>query len=244
MTDEKQLQEEIRNLNRSNEDLRNFAYMAAHELQEPLRAMESFVALLSRNYGPGLTPEANEWLSETTAGAIRMRALIQSLLTFSQADTQETQFDSVDCDDVLKTALLDLKPVIDGRHVQIDVESKLPIVQGNAVLLSLLFRNLIGNSVKYSSNQPVIKIRSTPRKTDFVFEITDNGIGFDMKYADKIFRPFERLHSKLDYPGTGLGLALCKRIVDRHHGQIWVHSEVNKGSTFCFSLPNSSGISE
>jgi light-regulated signal transduction histidine kinase (bacteriophytochrome) len=237
MNEEEALHEEIYRLNRSNETLHNFAYMAAHELQEPLRAMESFLNLLSNKYGQELTEEANEWLGETVAGTNRMRDLIQSLLTFSLADSQEIVLESVRCADVLKSALVDLKPVLDAKSVQVIVESDLPTVKANAILLSLLFRNLIGNSVKYCSERPIIKIRTMLEKDEFVFEIADNGIGFDMKYADRIFRPFERLHSKADYPGTGLGLALCKRIIERHHGKIGVRSAVNSGSTFSFSLP-------
>jgi light-regulated signal transduction histidine kinase (bacteriophytochrome) len=237
MTDEELLQEKISLLTRSNDDLRNFAYMAAHELQEPLRAIESFVTLLGQKYGSELTEEAREWLNETVAGTARMRELIQSLLTFSSADSQEAATAPVSSADVLKAALVDLKPILEGRHAQVVVESELPTVHANAVLLTLLFRNLIGNSVKYCSERPTIKIREITEKDEYIFEIADNGIGFDMKYADKIFRPFERLHSKADYPGTGLGLALCKRIIERHHGRIWVHSAVDIGSTFSFSLP-------
>jgi light-regulated signal transduction histidine kinase (bacteriophytochrome) len=237
MNEEEALHEEIHRLNRSNETLHNFAYMAAHELQEPLRATESFLNLLSSKYGAELTEEANEWLSETVAGTNRMRDLIQSLLTFSLADSQELALESVPCADVLKSALVDLKPVLDAKNVQVIVESALPTVRANAILLSLLFRNLIGNSVKYCSERPTIKILAISENDEFIFEITDNGIGFDMKYADRIFRPFERLHSKADYPGTGLGLALCKRIIERHRGKIWVRSVVNSGSTFSFSLP-------
>jgi light-regulated signal transduction histidine kinase (bacteriophytochrome) len=199
--------------------------------------MDSFLNLLSKKYGPELTEEANDWLSETVAGTNRMRALIQSLLTFSLADSQEIVFESVRCADVLKSALVDLKPVLEAKNVQVIVESDLPTVWANAILLSLLFRNLIGNSVKYCSERPTIKIRATAEKDEIIFEFADNGIGFDMKYVDKIFHPFERLHSKADYPGTGLGLALCRRIIERHHGRIWVHSEVDNGSTFSFALP-------
>ncbi len=237
MTEEELLQEKIALLTRSNDDLRNFAYMAAHELQEPLRAMESFVTLLGQKYGSELSEEAREWLNETVAGTARMRELIQSLLTFSSADSQEAVTALVSSADLLKAALVDLKPILEGRHVQVVVESELPTVQANAVLLILLFRNLIGNSVKYCSERPTINIRATAEKDEYIFEIADNGIGFDMQYADKIFRPFERLHSKADYPGTGLGLALCQRIIERHHGRIWVHSAVDSGSTFSFSLP-------
>jgi light-regulated signal transduction histidine kinase (bacteriophytochrome) len=236
MTDEQGLQDEIERLRQSNDDLYKFAYMAAHELQEPLRTIESFLTLLNERYSSELTEEANEWLSETVAGAVRMRDLIHSLLTLSLVDSQELQFELVNSTDVLQAALVDLKPVIEAQQVQI-VISDLPTVQADEVLLALLFRNLIGNSIKYCSARPTIRVRAIQKKEECIFEVSDNGIGFEMKYADKIFLPFERLHSKMDYPGTGLGLALCKRIIDRHGGKIWAQSIVNEGSTFSFSLP-------
>jgi light-regulated signal transduction histidine kinase (bacteriophytochrome) len=235
--DSEQLREEIDRLKRSNEDLYRFAYMAAHELQEPLRAIDSFTKLFKDKYGAGLSSEANEWLGETSAGSIRMRNLIKALLTLSLVDSQKFEFDFVNCNDVLKAALVDLKPTIDAKNVAIEIESDLPRLQANETLLALLFRNLIGNSIKYCTEKPMINIRANERNGEWNFEFKDNGIGFDMKYAAKIFLPFERLHSKLDYPGTGLGLALCKRIVDRHNGKIWAQSTINVGSTFSFTLP-------
>jgi light-regulated signal transduction histidine kinase (bacteriophytochrome) len=236
MTEEHLLQDEIKHLRQSNDDLYKFAYMAAHELQEPLRTIESFITLLNEKYSSELTEEANEWLGETAAGAVRMRELIHSLLTLALVDSQELQFELVNSSDVVKAALIDLKPGIDAKQVHI-VISDLPIVRADAVLLTLLLRNLIGNSMKYCATRPTIKVQANQKKEECIFEVSDNGIGFDMKYADKIFLPFERLHTKKDYPGTGLGLALCKRIIDRHGGKIWVESAVNKGSTFSFSLP-------
>ena len=233
---DKHLHDEINRLTRSNDDLYKFAYMAAHELQEPLRAIESFTTLLGEKYAVLLPGEAKEWLGETVDGAERMRNLIQSLLTLSTVDSQDAALGLTSCTEVLKTALADLKPIIDAKQVQIQI-SELPVVRADGTLLALLFRNLIGNSIKYCSVKPIIIIKAFPKKQECVFEVADNGIGFDMKYADKIFLPFERLHSKMDYPGTGLGLALCKRIVDRHGGKIWVQSVINKGSTFSFSLP-------
>jgi light-regulated signal transduction histidine kinase (bacteriophytochrome) len=239
-----QMRNEIDRLKRSNDDLYKFAIMAAHELQEPLRAIDSFTKLLKDRYSADLPAEANEWLSETIAGSSRMRNLIQSLLTLSLVDSQNIQFDFVDCNNVLKAALVDLKPVIDGKKVQVEIKSDLPRLQANETLLVLLFRNLIGNSIKYCSVRPMIEIQAKHSDGAWIFEISDNGIGFDMQYAGKIFLPFERLHSKLEYPGTGLGLALCKRIIDRHSGKIWVQSIINKGSTFCFSLPAATDVSD
>jgi light-regulated signal transduction histidine kinase (bacteriophytochrome) len=238
-TDREQLRDEIDSLKRSNDDLYRFAYMAAHELQEPLRAIDSFTKLLKDRYGADLSVEANEWLGEAIAGSSRMRNLIKSLLTLSLVDSQNIQFDFVNCNDVLNAALVDLKPTIDAKNVSIELESDLPRLQANETLLTLLFRNLIGNSIKYCTEKPTIKIRSSHSNGEWNFEFEDNGIGFDMKYASKIFLPFERLHSKLEYPGTGLGLALCRRIIDRHNGKIWAQSTINVGSTFSFILPES-----
>lgn len=231
------LRDEIEQLKRSNDDLYKFAYMASHELQEPLRAIDAFTKLLKDKYGSGLPTEANEWLAETIAGSDRMRNLIQSLLTLSRVDSQSIQFGFVECSQVLQVALVDLKPIIDARKVNIEIDSELPRIKANETLLALLFRNLIGNSIKYCADTPKIVIRSNTEDGACIFSIADNGIGFDMKYATKIFLPFERLHSRKEYPGSGLGLALCKRIVDRHGGKIWVDSTINVGSTFTFSLP-------
>jgi light-regulated signal transduction histidine kinase (bacteriophytochrome) len=239
--DPEQLREEIVRLKRSNEDLYRFAYMAAHELQEPLRAIDSFTKLFNDKYGAGLSVEANEWLGETMAGSVRMRNLIKALLTLSLVDSQTIEFDYVDCNDVLKAAIIDLKPSIDAKNVAIEIESELPRLKANETLLALLFRNLIGNSIKYCTEKPRINIRANQGNGEWSFEFKDNGIGFDMKYAAKIFLPFERLHSKLDYPGTGLGLALCKRIIDRHRGKIWAQSTVNMGTTFNVTLPEAGG---
>ena len=230
------LNERIERLTRSNDDLYQFAYLAAHELQAPLVTIDGFVSLLQGKYASQLPEEANLWLQETVAAAGRMRSVIHALLTLSRVDSQEILFEPTDSRAALQEALKSLKPVIEERSALIEI-GDLPEVEAEPTLLMLLFQNLIGNALKFSES-PVIKVAATQNDSGWLFSVTDNGVGFDMKYVDQLFNRFKRLHAKAQYPGTGLGLALCKRIIERHGGAIWAQSEPDVGTTIFFTIPN------
>lgn len=233
---EQRLNSQIDRLSKSNDDLYQFAYLAAHELQAPLRAMEGFLILLRDQYSENLPDDAHALLQEAFNGSERMRSLIQALLTLSRVESQEVQYDLLDISLAVDDALQNLKPVIAEKNARIILD-KLPTVPAHRPLLMLLIQNLISNSLKFSE-QPEIKISAVQKQNEWLFSVSDNGVGFDMKYVDKLFHRFERLHASVHYPGNGLGLALCKRIVDRHGGQIWAESVLEKGSTFYFTLPD------
>jgi light-regulated signal transduction histidine kinase (bacteriophytochrome) len=233
---EQRLNQRIERLTRSNDDLYQFAYLAAHELQAPLRAMEGFLSLVQNKYSSQLPEDANGWLTEACSAADRMCILIRALLTLSRVDSQDVEFEPVDTRLALDDALRNLKPVIEEKKAQIKIDP-LPTIPANRALLMLLFQNLIANALKFSSEQPLIEIRASENDDHWLFSVTDNGVGFDMKYVDRLFKRFERLHAQTDYAGTGLGLALCKRIVDRHRGNIWAKSIPGQGSIFQFTIP-------
>lgn len=232
---EQGLNEHIERLTRSNDDLYQFACLAAHELQAPLVTIDGFVSLLQSNYGPQMPDEANLWLDETVRAAGRMRTVVRALLTLSRVDSQDLAFEPTDCRAALDNALRNLQPVIKERNARIEVE-ELPQLNAEPTLLMLLFQNLISNALKFSQS-PVINIAAVEDQAGWLFSVEDNGVGFDMKYVDQLFNRFKRLHASAQYPGTGLGLALCKRIVERHGGTIWAQSEPDVGTTIFFTIP-------
>ncbi len=232
------MNERIERLTRSNDDLYQFAFLAAHELQAPLVTIDGFLSLLQGKYASQLPEDANLWLEETVAAAGRMRSVIHALLTLSRVDSQEIMFEPTDSRAALEDALKSLKPVIEERSARIEI-GDLPEVKAEPTLLMLLFQNLIGNALKFSE-APVIKIAATQNDSGWLFSVADNGVGFDMKYVDQLFNRFKRLHAKAQYPGTGLGLALCKRIIERHGGAIWAQSECDAGTTIFFTIPHAS----
>lgn len=229
------LNQRIERLTRSNDDLYQFAYLAAHELQAPLVTIDGFLSLLHSKYGSQLPDEANLWLDETLAAAGKMRTVIHALLTLSRVDSQDLAFESTDCRAALDDALRNLQPLIKERNALIEVE-ELPQLKAEPTLLMLLFQNLISNALKFSQS-PVIKIAVAEHQSGWLFSVSDNGVGFDMKYVDQLFNRFKRLHATAQYPGTGLGLALCKRIIERHGGTIWAQSEPDVGTTIFFTIP-------
>lgn len=232
---EERLDKQIERLTRSNDDLYQFAYLAAHELQAPLVTVDGFLSLLQDKYGCQLPVEANVWIDETLSAAGRMRTVIHALLTLSRVDSQDLAFEPTDCRVALEDAIKNLKPIIKERNACIEV-GELPELKAEPTLLMLLFQNLISNALKFSEC-PVIKITATEHESGWLFSVADNGVGFDMKYADELFNRFKRLHARAQYPGTGLGLALCKRIIERHGGAIWAHSEPDIGTTIFFTVP-------
>ena len=223
-------------LARSNAELEQFAYVASHDLQEPLRMVASFTQLLARRYQGKLDADADEFIGFAVDGSTRMQRLLNDLLAYSRVGTRSKPFDAIDCNSVLNDALTNLKPAIEDNGALITHEP-LPIVRGDEVQLIQLFQNLIGNAVKFHGQEPPqVHISAKLQDRDWVFAVRDNGIGIAPEQQERIFLIFQRLHHRSEYPGTGIGLALCKRIVERHGGRIWVESEVGKGSTFFFTI--------
>lgn len=234
---EDQLKQTLANLERSNRDLEQFAYVASHDLQEPLRMVSSYTQLLGRRYRDKLDEEANEFIAYAVNGANRMQQLINDLLSFSRVSTQGSIPGEKDAHAILGQALANLKAVIDENHAII-TNDNLPVVRADESQLVQVFQNLVGNAVKFHDTEPPRVHVSVVREDDeWVFSVHDNGIGIEQAYKDRIFEIFEQLHGKDEYPGTGIGLALCKRIVERHGGRIWTESVPGEGSTFYFTIP-------
>ena len=234
---EASLEQRAVELARSNAELEQFAYVASHDLQEPLRKVSSYVQLLARRYKGRLDSDADEFIGFAVEGAERMQKLIEDLLTFSRVGTRGKPFEPAESEEVLEKALFNLQGAIEETGAQI-THDPLPAVQGDSSQLVQLFQNLIGNALKFrGAEAPRIHISAAVREKEWVFSVRDNGIGIDPRYFDRIFAVFQRLHPKEDYPGTGIGLSLCKKIVERHEGQIWIESEPGRGSTFYFSIP-------
>jgi signal transduction histidine kinase len=225
-------------LQRSNSDLEQFAYVASHDLQEPLRKVSSFCELLAKRYAGQLDERADQYINFAVDGARRMSVLINDLLAFSRVGrTAAGAWSQLDCEVLIAQALRNLGDVIDRSGARI-TQDPLPTVVGEASLLTTVFQNLIGNAIKFRGAQPPQIHLGVQRDGDFwSFRCSDNGIGIDAAYAEKIFVIFQRLHSKDAYPGTGIGLALCRKIIDYHRGRIWLDSDTTSGSAFCFTLP-------
>lgn len=224
-------------MERSNKDLQQFAYVASHDLQEPLRMVSSYVQLLQRRYQGRLDADAEDFIGFAVDGATRMQRLIQDLLSYSRVNTHGNPPSPIDAGKVLSQVTTNLRLAIDESGARITHES-LPVVEADATQLVQLFQNLIANAIKFCSEiPPQIHVSAEKKDPYWVFSVRDNGIGLDPEFADRIFTIFQRLHSRKDYPGTGMGLAICKRIVERHGGSIWVKSAPGAGSTFYFTLP-------
>jgi PAS domain S-box-containing protein len=221
---------------RSNSDLEKFAYIASHDLMEPLRMVTSFTQLLSKQYGDKLDSTAREYIEYATDGARRMYELLNGLLDYSRVQSRGKSFQHVKMSEVVENTLENLALIIQERNAVITAD-ELPVVYADRNQMNQLLQNLIANSIKFSVKQPRIAISSFSRNRKHVISVKDEGIGIDPKYFDKIFEIFRRLHSREEFEGTGVGLAICKRIVERHGGSIWVESTPGKGSTFFFSIP-------
>lgn len=232
----KALQLEKARLENSNKELEQFAYVASHDLQEPLRMVSSYLQLLKRRYEGQLDEKADQFITYAVDGAVRMKGLINDLLSFSRVGTKGRPFDVVDCQDVLRQVMETFKITIEESQAEVTCD-KLPALKADATQLGQLFQNLIGNALKFRGEAPV-KIHVGVEESDdaWIFCVKDNGIGIGKEYVERIFVIFQRLHTKDEYPGTGIGLAVSKKIVERHGGRIWLESELNKGTTFYFSL--------
>jgi PAS domain S-box-containing protein len=220
---------------RSNKDLEQFAYVASHDLQEPLRMVSSFTQLLSQRYSYKLDKNAHEFIQFAVDGAARMQTLINDLLTFSRVQTRGKDFSNVDMYSVLGNVINYLQLRIQEKNALV-TNDELPTVSADEGQMIQLLQNLVGNAIKFSGKMPVIHITSKEEKDYFIFSVKDNGIGIEPQYFDRIFQIFQRLHPKEEYSGTGIGLAICKRIVERHGGKIWVESELGLGTTFYFTI--------
>jgi PAS domain S-box-containing protein len=241
ITDRKQADEQLKRtmeeLKRSNMELEQFAYVASHDLQEPLRMVSSFTQLLEKQYKDKLDEHALDYINYAVDGAKRMQLLINDLLSYSRVNSKGGKFEEVDLEKVLDETLSNLELTIEENQAFITRES-LPKINANYRQMIQLFQNLIGNALKYRSKEtPQIQISTQKEDNQWIFSVEDNGIGIDPKYADRIFMIFKRLHTNEEYEGTGIGLAITKRIIERHGGNIWVESETGKGSTFYFTIP-------
>lgn len=234
---EKELQRYYDELTESNTELARFAYVASHDLKEPLRNISNYSQLLAKRYRGNLDERADQYIEYITLGVGRMYELIDDLLLYSSAGNEKPQLKPVAMSTVVAGAQANVGSSINDRKAVIET-GPLPTVVGDPVQLTQLFQNLLSNAVKYCSGQsPHVRITYRETNEDWVFSVADNGIGIAPEYHKKIFDLFQRLHAKEPYSGTGIGLAVCKKIVERHRGKIWVESEMGKGSTFCFSLP-------
>jgi signal transduction histidine kinase len=225
----------------SNIELEQLAYVASHDLQEPLRMVSSYLQLLEKKYHGQLDAEAHEYIGFAVDGATRLQALISDLLMYSRVGTSAPRRQPVDCTAVMETARHALRVAIQESGAEIQ-STKLPVVMGDAAQLTQLFQNLLANAIKFRGDQPPrISVRAEPDGADWRFEVQDNGIGIEPEYHDRIFVMFQRLHSRDAHPGTGIGLAICKKIVERHGGRIWVEAAPEQGTVFKFTLPQTKG---
>ena len=228
-------------LTHSNTELEQLAYVASHDLQEPLRMVSSYLRLLQNKYQDGLDAEAREYIDFAADGALRLQVLIGDLLSYSRVGTCPLRCQLVDCTTTLETARHALHAAIKESGAEIQAEV-LPVVMGDATQLMQLFQNLLANAIKFRGTRtPRILVKAEPDGDDWRFEVRDNGIGIKPEYFDRIFVMFQRLHTRSAYPGTGIGLAICKKIVERHGGRIWVEAAPGQGTVFAFTLPQREG---
>lgn len=228
----------VKELEKSNDELQQFAYIASHDLQEPLRMISSFTRLLAERYKSKLDSDADDFITYAVDGAERMQTLISDLLDYSRERTQRKYLKQTDLKTVIGEALDNLRILIKENNAVVNTKETLPTVLAESSQLTRLFQNLIGNAIKFRSERtPKIKVSVKSNKSEWLFSIKDNGIGIAPEFKDRIFDIFRRLHSKEEYSGTGIGLAICKKIVAGYDGRIWVESEQGKGSTFYFTIP-------
>jgi light-regulated signal transduction histidine kinase (bacteriophytochrome) len=226
-------------LQRSNDELNQFAYSASHDLQEPLRKVVGFCQALRDDYDELLDETARSYIEHAVEGAMRMRSLIADLLTYSRVHTQGEPMEAIDSGLACDEASHNLRASIDNAGAIVS-RGQLPIINGDQSQLVRLFQNLIGNAIKYRSDEsPCVHVNAEESHGEWVFRVRDNGLGIDPQYSDRIFVIFQRLHSRAEYPGTGAGLAISKRIVERMGGRIWVESSLGHGSVFCFTASKS-----
>lgn len=234
---ERKVQERTVALQRSNQELGRFAYVASHDLQEPLRMVSLYLQLLETRYADKLDDDAREFIGFAVDGAVRMKSLINDLLIYSRVETQPRDFKPVDCQKILDEARKFLEVAINEAGACV-TNDPLPEINADEQLIIQLFQNLISNAIKYrSTRKPEVHIGAKREKDHWLFSVHDNGIGMEKQYLERIFIIFQRLHDRSQYPGTGIGLAICKKAVELHGGRIWAESEIDKGTTFYFTIP-------
>ena len=227
----------LEELARSNEKLEQFAYISSHGLQEPLRMISIYLQLLQRRYQGNFDDKADKYINFAVDGAVRMHSLINDHLEYSRVTTSTREYETTDCEVILNQVLSNLKMIIKENNATIS-HGPLPEIMADSTQIIQIFQNLIFNGIKFHSEQaPKIYIAAEKKASEWIFSVHDNGIGIYPQYSEKIFEIFKRLNSREKYPGTGIGLSICKRIVEGHSGRILVESELGKGSTFYFTLP-------
>jgi light-regulated signal transduction histidine kinase (bacteriophytochrome) len=226
----------VAELHRSNEELEQFAYVASHDLKEPLRMVASYTRLLAEEYEDLLDEEGKKYIRYATDGAKRMQALIDDLLTYSRVGRAEVPQQHVDLNDVMRDVRVNLVSSFKDTGGVLEV-GKLPAVEGNPTLFAQLMQNLVANAIKFHGEAPPqICVSCQKRDDELVITVQDNGIGIAPEHQQRVFQVFQRLHSRSEYEGTGIGLAVCKKIVEQYGGRIWIESELGRGSTFYFTL--------
>lgn len=234
---EQELAKKVEELTRSNRELEQFAYIASHDLREPLRMVATYTQLLAERYRGKLDRSADQYIDYATDGALRMQKLIDGLLELSRVGRQGSARRSVDCNLIMEEVLRDLVIAIAETGAVVHCES-LPEIVADRAYVQQIFQNLIGNAIKFRGKQsPVVTVMAQGAGQDWLFTVTDNGIGIAPEEVENIFGAFKRLHSRLEYPGNGVGLAMCKKIVEHYGGRIWVESQPGSGSSFKFTLP-------
>jgi len=234
---EKSLKDTTIKLTSSNADLQRFAYVASHDLQEPLRAVAGFVTLIKNKHQGQLDDESEAWINHAVEGSQRMRSLINDLLSYARVESRGKALSEVDVNKAFGQAKKDLSVAISESNVDLS-SGELPHVMGDESQLTQVFQNLIGNAIKFKSyEKPMVRVDAIKQNGEWLFSVKDNGIGFEQEHADRVFIIFQRLHGREEYKGTGIGLALCKKIVERHGGRIWAQSSPGEGSSFFFTIP-------
>lgn len=233
----RELEQKAIELKQSNDELEQFAYVASHDLQEPLRMVASYTQLLARRYKDQLDEDANDFINYAVDGAQRMQQLLNDLLQFSRVGTRSKPFERTNLEEVVNNALQNLEKFIEENQAEITVESPLPVLSADKLQLTQLFQNLVHNAIKFRDDErPTVRIEAEEQDVNWQFSVSDNGVGIDKKHQDRIFMIFQRLHSRNEYEGSGIGLAICKKIVERHGGDIWVESAPGEGTTFYFTI--------
>jgi signal transduction histidine kinase len=234
---EEDLAQKVEELARSNADLEQFAYVASHDLQEPLRMVAAYTQLLGERYRGKLDENADKFIGYACEGALRMQALIQDLLAFSRVGRNCAACSRVDCDAAMTEVMMSMRPAIQESGAVVTYAA-LPVVWAERSQMTQLFQNLIGNAIKFhGKDAPEISVRAEKTGSQWLFSVSDNGIGIDPEQAEHIFVVFQRLHTRTEYPGNGIGLAICKKIVEHCGGKIWVEAQAGHGSIFKFTLP-------